>query len=380
MRGFFRHAIGAMFAALLAAGLAACGGGGGGGATTANDSPLPPIPLLAENAECAPEPEWGGPRINLQQQWPCRVEFRAILEAKVTRGEVVLRPGEVFVLEGDEQENPTHKLRVLAELNRLGSGAPAMTIEGTVTRQYEKIDFAANIRTIINSSMARCPFGEPSSLTVNRVIIFAAIGNDGLDNPSGFGCGLLRMDYTDTGQHILVGTFSRPPRTMLDPVLGFIDVPGTTVTIRRTDACGWAATHCIFAHNHGLQRGVLRSSFSAPQVAAAAQLLSTMWPDISVKNLVELLLNMAEDLGESGTDQVFGRGALSFRKLFSRQGVIVGNDPLRQGYIVDGYRYHCNIAAVECAVESVMGLRQKQESGRVDLRDSFSYNRAWSKN
>lgn len=52
------------------------------------------------------------------------------------------------------------------------------------------------------------------------------------------------------------------------------------------------------------------TSFSAPHVSGAAALLIQRFPNLTAQEVVEVLLTSAEDLGDPGTDEVYGRGLL----------------------------------------------------------------------
>ena len=63
-------------------------------------------------------------------------------------------------------------------------------------------------------------------------------------------------------------------------------------------------------------------------MAAALQMLATMWPELSQDSLVSLLLALASDVTLSGApetvgvDAATGHGLLSFRRLFSADGAM----------------------------------------------------------
>jgi hypothetical protein len=50
------------------------------------------------------------------------------------------------------------------------------------------------------------------------------------------------------------------------------------------------------------------TSFSAPQVAGAVALLAQAFPNLSATEIVEILLDSAIDVGDTGTDNIHGRG------------------------------------------------------------------------
>jgi subtilisin family serine protease len=70
------------------------------------------------------------------------------------------------------------------------------------------------------------------------------------------------------------------------------------------------------------------TSFAAPQIAGAAALLAQAFPNLSGRQIVDLLLSTARDLGEPGTDATWGRGFLDIARAFAPQGTtsIAGSD------------------------------------------------------
>lgn len=62
------------------------------------------------------------------------------------------------------------------------------------------------------------------------------------------------------------------------------------------------------------------TSFSAPQVAGAAALLAQAFPNLTGRQIVDLLLTTATDVGAAGTDAVNGRGILNIPRAFAPQG------------------------------------------------------------
>ncbi|MEZ5655640.1 MAG: S8 family peptidase [Sphingobium sp.] len=62
------------------------------------------------------------------------------------------------------------------------------------------------------------------------------------------------------------------------------------------------------------------TSFAAPQVAGAAALLAQAFPNLSGAQIVDLLLQSADDAGATGTDAVYGRGILNIAAAFAPVG------------------------------------------------------------
>lgn len=62
------------------------------------------------------------------------------------------------------------------------------------------------------------------------------------------------------------------------------------------------------------------TSFAAPAVAGAVALLAQAFPNLTAAQIVDLLKRSATDLGTTGTDTIFGRGALNIGAAFQPQG------------------------------------------------------------
>lgn len=62
------------------------------------------------------------------------------------------------------------------------------------------------------------------------------------------------------------------------------------------------------------------TSFSAPHVAGAAALLVELFPNLTGREIAEILLDTAFDLGVAGPDTIFGRGLLDLAAAVSAQG------------------------------------------------------------
>ena len=77
----------------------------------------------------------------------------------------------------------------------------------------------------------------------------------------------------------------------------------------------------IVAHDDVLSSGDMAgTSFAAPRVSGAAALIRHKFPGLSGFQLKELLLSTAEDIGDPGTDAIFGRGKLDLSNALSPQG------------------------------------------------------------
>ena len=62
------------------------------------------------------------------------------------------------------------------------------------------------------------------------------------------------------------------------------------------------------------------TSFSAPIVSGAVALLAQAFPNLTGRQIVDLLLSTTTDLGAAGTDAIYGRGELNLARAFQPQG------------------------------------------------------------
>ncbi|QJQ31925.1 S8 family serine peptidase [Sphingomonas lacunae] len=99
------------------------------------------------------------------------------------------------------------------------------------------------------------------------------------------------------------------------------------------------------------------TSYSAPQIAGAATLLAQAFPNLSGKQIVDLLLTTATDVGPLGTDSVNGRGILNIPRAFAPQGAttLAGTSiALPADRLLGGYSGAMGDAAVRDAAPAVM--------------------------
>ena len=105
---------------------------------------------------------------------------------------------------------------------------------------------------------------------------------------------------------------------------------------------------------------------AAPQAAAALQMLGTMWPELSQRELALMLLELADDIGEQdhegrdlgGIDHVYGHGALSFRRLYEPGGLspfIVGDEI---------FRFSCDADANTCQKSPIENVDSENEENK----------------
>ena len=294
---------------------------GGGVAGTQSLRVQAPAALVSEGRDC-----------ELGQQWRCRDEFYAILTAAIAAGEATLNDNQAVVL-----DSGNHGRSVLNVFAEFGSGAVVAFHEFLNNRiltprayflSHATFD-TGNKKPIINHSVTGAYerfVGLDLSVFNRRDAIFVqSSGNSGNFEPdyhlfNGSHFDRERAEaIAETGRLVVVGGYQLiSEQSNGDLSIGLV-----------FSGCGFAKEYCLIAEGIGVPPGDLNgTSFAAPQVAAALQMLATMWPELSQDSLVSLLLALASDVTLSGApetvgvDAATGHGLLSFRRLFSSDGAM----------------------------------------------------------
>jgi len=180
------------------------------------------------------------------------------------------------------------------------------------------VDYAiANDADIINLSLAGdAPNTAGLNAALDRavdagMIIVLAAGNDAEDDPDASTFYALRNEAN--GQALIVGATDENDNIWVydDPdTLGpdggsnkagpnaqgvFVVAPGSEIS------AGCEANACWVASG---------TSMAAPHVAGAAALLLEEFPNLSAREVVDILLSSAQDLGAAGPDAVYGMGLI----------------------------------------------------------------------
>ncbi|PCI51175.1 MAG: hypothetical protein COB49_02755 [Alphaproteobacteria bacterium] len=118
------------------------------------------------------------------------------------------------------------------------------------------------------------------------------------------------------------------------------------------------------------------TSFSTPHISGAAALLFDAFPNLTGKQVAELLLSTATDLGEIGADVIYGRGLVNLAAAFSPQGTtsIAVRTPAGETAVVDlagsallGGEAFGGFAGLSASLSDSMILDGFDRSFRVDL-------------
>ena len=184
------------------------------------------------------------------------------------------------------------------------------------------IDYAsANSARVINISLggqgatAEVRGAVASAVSRGSLIVLSA-GNDGAANPDSFAT---LLDTAGNGGVIIVGSVDADGM-MSD----FSNRAGTQnshyMTARGGEICCSYENGQLFVDGQGFVYLVSGTSFSAPQVSGAAALLAQAFPNLTGRQIADILLRSAFDVGAPGVDVVFGHGILDIARAFQPLG------------------------------------------------------------
>lgn len=180
------------------------------------------------------------------------------------------------------------------------------------------IDYAAaNGAKVVNISLG----GEGVSQSVlsavsaaaNRgLIIVVAAGNEGLAAPEGFAAGI---DKAGGGAVIVVGSVDAD-----GSMSSFSNKAGAQnqhyMAAFGSRICCEYRDGQLYVDGEGYSYLFSGTSFSAPQVSGAAALLAQAFPNLTGRQIADILLKSAFDVGAPGVDTVFGHGILDIARAF----------------------------------------------------------------
>jgi len=170
---------------------------------------------------------------------------------------------------------------------------------------------------VINLSLGGDP---PSSAVTNAVaqaaaagvFIVVAAGNDGTANPDPFGAAI---DTAGNGAVIIAGSVDEN-----GAISSFSDKAGNQpndfLTARGDAICCEYKDGKLYVDDQGYVYLLSGTSFATPQIAGAAALLAQAFPNLTGKQIADILLRSAFDAGDSGTDATYGRGILDIARAF----------------------------------------------------------------
>lgn len=147
------------------------------------------------------------------------------------------------------------------------------------------------------------------------MVIVIGAGNDGAANPSGLAQAIAAAA---PGQVIIVGALGSgdPNAISYDQLLSYSNRAGGS-TGAYLSAPGYLIN--VVVPSGGVDQ-LSGTSFSAPVVSGAIALLAEAFPNLSARQLVQLLLDSADDLGSSGVDSAYGHGRVNVGRAFQPVG------------------------------------------------------------
>jgi hypothetical protein len=180
------------------------------------------------------------------------------------------------------------------------------------------INFASsNGARVINISLG----GEGASPVVQNAVtaavsrgtlIVVSAGNDSLAEPESFA---RLVDQAGDGGVIVVGSVDAD-----GSLSSFSNRAGTQnthfMTALGSRICCAYENGQLYVNDEGFIYLFSGTSFSAPQVSGAAALLAQAFPNLTGRQIADILLRTAHDAGAAGTDVVFGRGILDIARAF----------------------------------------------------------------
>lgn len=140
------------------------------------------------------------------------------------------------------------------------------------------------------------------------IVLVISAGNDATPNPDPFA---LATAQQFTGSVIIAGATDAN-----NQIASFSDRAGTGAN---------SYLMALGVNDHapdqtGTQFLWSGTSFSAPTISGAVALMAQAFPNLTGKQIVQILFNSADDLGQTGVDTTFGHGELNIAKAFQPQG------------------------------------------------------------
>lgn len=172
---------------------------------------------------------------------------------------------------------------------------------------------AAGVKVINMSLGGSQPSGQLLSAMQNAVnhgvILVISAGNDGTDPTKG----------TNSDPFALIPAQTFPGQVI---IAGALNGSGSIASF--SNRAGSGANWTLMALGSGVrtinQNGQLSlwsgTSFSAPIISGAVALMAQAFPNLTAKEIVDILFSTADDLGAAGTDTTYGHGRLNIQRAF----------------------------------------------------------------
>jgi len=172
---------------------------------------------------------------------------------------------------------------------------------------------AAGVKVINMSLGGSQPSGQLLSAMQNAVnhgvILVISAGNDGTDQTKG----------VNSDPFALIPAQTFPGQVI---IAGALNSSGSIASF--SNRAGSGANWTLMALGSGVrtidQNGQLSlwsgTSFSAPIITGAVALMAQAFPNLTAKEIVDILFSTADDLGVAGTDTTYGHGRLNIQRAF----------------------------------------------------------------
>jgi hypothetical protein len=170
---------------------------------------------------------------------------------------------------------------------------------------------------VINLSLGGGGIGSTLLSAMQRavsagIVLVISAGNDGEANPDAFS---LTPAQHFPGMVIIAGSIGAPDGsggTDLNQISTFSNRAGTGA-VHYLTALGYRNRAPDHTGTNYLWSG---TSFSAPVISGAVALLAHAFPNLTGRQIVDILFKSADDLGAAGVDDIFGRGRLNLDRAF----------------------------------------------------------------
>jgi len=236
---------------------------------------------------------------------------------------------------------------------------------------------------VINLSLGGAAAGSTLISAMQRAVdagmtIVISAGNESLAEPSDFAA-MAGANWANN-QIIIAGASNSN-----DEIAGFSNRAGTTLQDLFVVAPGVLVTTTDTGGGFKLVSG---TSFSAPHVAGAMALLLEMFPNLTAREVVEILLTTARDLGVPGVDMIYGQGLIDLAAALAPAGPVsiavdsstapAGSDSaltLNRSGLELSAAFGNALNGAE-GLEAAMGLDRYRRSYRLDLGQRTFHARA----
>ena len=178
---------------------------------------------------------------------------------------------------------------------------------------YESGDVLAHAPSVSEAYV----LASPATAVVNGALLVSAAGNAGGSSPS-----LSNFDILSDMQAF--GVLNSGPGAFI--IVGAVDSNNQIASF--SDRAGTLKDRYMVAPGVGLllpwnggQAFLSGTSFSTPLVSGAAALIFQRWPNLTARDVMNILFASATDLGAPGVDNIYGNGLLNLAAALQPVGV-----------------------------------------------------------